>query len=142
MKNTLKIIRLSTVLVGGLLTLTTLPEVGVGVGVGIGGGPYWGPGVGVGIGFGPSYPKGAVDKMGRDYWRIDNEAPFAITVQSDRKRKMMRPGKRMVKLHRFGDFNFMVMGGGIQQKLGSYDHNLAIGLDQTGNLQIIGSWNQ
>lgn len=130
-----------------LVTLTATPEVGVGVGFGVGGGypygPYYGgPAIGVGLGFGPSYPKGAIDYMSRDYWRIDNNAPFPITVQSDRSSKTIRPGKRMVKLHRYGDFNFMVIGGGRQNKVGSQNHNLSIGLDQKGNLQIINSWNQ
>jgi len=124
-----------------MTALTTLPDVGVGVGVGVGD-PYYGGGVGIGLGFGPSIPKGALDSKGRDYWRINNEAPFPITVQSDRKSKRIKPGKRMVKLHRYGDFNFMVMGGGKQNKVGSLDHNLAIGLDQQGNLTIVSGWNQ
>ncbi|MDZ4099151.1 MAG: hypothetical protein U1E13_10725 [Methylophilaceae bacterium] len=133
-----KIIAMSLALCA-LTTLTTLPQVGVGVGVG-GGYPYGG-GVGIGLGFGPSVPKGALDSKGRDYWRIKNLAPFHITVQSDRTVEKLSTNRRK-KVKRFGDFNFIVTGGGQQVKLGSTQHNLNIGLGQNGQLQIVTEWTE
>lgn len=121
------------------------------------GGSGWGWGIGAGLATGaiigaaatagrPSL--GAPDYKGRDYWRIDNEAPFPITVKTDFPPNpscpgyTIYPGDRMVKAYRMYDFGFIVSGGGKQNKLGSMYHNLAIGIDQFGNLQILNQWNQ
>jgi hypothetical protein len=131
-----------------LTTLTTLPAADWGVGGGVGG---YGGGVGFGVsdssgypayGPGPSYNGKVRDQKGRDYWRIDNAAPFPITVQSDKETKTLAPGQTMVRLHRRYNFGFMVLGSGKQNNLGSTAHNLAIGIDQLGNLQMLNQWNQ